>query len=859
MDVFPLEQLVQDRDVAVGAKAVNLARMAAMGLPVPPGFAVAGDAYAAHLAGLGRELDAVVEANPTDVGDALQDLRAAIENVELETSLRQRLRSAWADLEEQTGDPPRVAVRSSGTAEDLPGHSFAGQHDTFLDVEGLQGCEEALKRCWASLWTERAYQYRERNDVDHHAVQMAVVVQQMVPADVSGVLFTVDPVTGDRDRMVIEACAGLGEVLVSGRVTPERVVFARTALEIEDRDLAPDHPDEILLGDWEVGRLARLALQVEEAFGGPQDLEFSLVGSDVFLLQARPITTLTNVEESAEDRTVWSNVNSGEVLPDVVTPLSWSVLEPVIGVLIGSFFEMLGMDLRGHTIFGRVGGRVYANLNTVLAAIRRVPGMRNRGLTEVFGGQHDDALGEMEFAPEDLPDLGFSYLRMARRMPALLWRMLTLSRDRADAALQRVRERAVALLQTDLADLDDPQLIERATGAVHALLGDSETFELTGLAQLHEQSLYDSCARWFGDDGNILASRMMAGLGNNDNANAGLALWALAARARGSQAILDELVGAADFDGLRDHAGATQEGRRFLDAWQSFMSEHGHHARGELELYNARWSEQPDEILAQVRSYAEAGDDHDFQAQFDALARDRAVAEAEALGRLRNPLKRWMLAFMLRKARQVGPMRETLKSHMVRTLAGVRRVVLELGRRLSDRKDLYESDDVFFVTLDELPRLLEEPEVLRPLIDQRRLEYLGWLDVHPPAVVRGRFDPDEHRAVPAADGMTVFTGLAVSPGVVTGRARVILRAGTDRLEPGEILVAPFTDPGWTPYFINAAAIVMDLGGLLSHGSIVAREFGIPAVVNVGPATEVIETGQMLRVDGGKGSVEILEE
>ncbi len=857
MTVLPLEQLAAHPSGAVGAKAVNLARMRAMGLPVPPGFAVAGDAYVAHLQGCEGEIRAAVEAGTDESSDALAALRAAVEDADLESSLRQQLQAAWAELEQRAGGPLAVAVRSSGTAEDLPGHSFAGQHDTFLEVEGLPACEAALRRCWASLWTERAFQYRERNGIDHRAVQMAVVVQQMVPAEVSGVLFTVDPVTGDRERLLIEACAGLGEDLVSGRVTPERVTFDRSELAVADRDLAPDHPDRVLLGEWEIGRLARLALQVEEAFDGPQDVEFSVVGHDVYLLQARPITTLSDTEESDEDHVVWSNVNSGEVLPDVVTPLSWSILEPVIGVLIGSFFESLGMDLQGHTFFGRIGGRVYANLNTVVAAIRRVPGMRNRGLTEVFGGQHDDALGALEFAPDDLPDLGFSTLRLARKMPALLWRMLTLSGEKADGALQRVRGRAMALLEADLADLDDRQLVERAQATVDALLTDSETFELTGAAQLYEQALYDNCARWFGDDGNILASRMMAGLGNNDNANAGLALWALAARIRESAALADGLAGAGDFGSLKAAYEASDDGRRFLDAWRAFMAGHGHHARGELELFNARWSEQPDEILAQVRSYVDAGAAHDFQAQFDALGRDREAAEAEALDRLRNPFKRWMLAFLLRKARQVGPMRETLKSHMVRTLAGVRRVVLELGRRLSGRKDLYEPDDVFFVALGELPRLIEEPEVFRPLIDERRLEYIGWLDVHPPAVVEGRFDPDEHHTTPAAEGTTALTGLAVSPGVVTGRARVLLRAGTDQLEPGEILVAPFTDPGWTPYFINAAAIVMDLGGLLSHGSIVAREFGIPAVVNVGPATEVIETGQMLRVDGGKGRVEIL--
>ena len=881
--VIPLDEVVDGALDTVGPKALNLARLARLDLPVPPGICVTAAAYRIHVeTTLGHGFDAMIdrlagEEEAQRRGPLLVELRAALESAPVSQSLEAELTAGWRELMEGTGEPS-VAVRSSATAEDLPGHSFAGQHDSFLGVKDLPGCLSAIRRCWASAWTDRAYEYRARNGIDHRTVDMAVVVQVLVPVDVSGVIFTADPVSGRRDCVVIESCFGLGEALVSGRVTPDRVVLERPGLAIvervtahkelqivpggesgtEERALA-ERAGDVSLDDAMATRVAELALRAEEAFGVPLDLEFAVAGTP-YLLQARPITALAG-EETPEDRVVWSNLNTGEVLPDVVTPLTWSVVRPVIQSLFSGFFANMGMSVEGHTFFDLVGGRAYANLNTVMGAIRRIPGMRGRGITEIFGGQQGaaEALGEIEIADHDIPDLDFSVLRLLRRMPRFLWQVLTYRPAHGQRIVERLQARSSALLSDDLAPLPDRQLASRAAGTIHKMIDDTDLYEATGVGVLWEQVLFDNGTRWLGPGANPLLGACLAGLGNNDNANAGLALWRLAVLARREPGVEAAVQGAGGFAGLRERLAGEGHGGEFLAAWDAFMAEHGHHARGELELMNPRWSERPDEILDQVRSYLAALDDHDFERQYEGLVERREVAEREVRSRLHNPLKRWLLGFLLRKAQTCSPIRENLKNQLVRQLAGVRRVLLELGRRLADRGLLDRTDDLFFLALDEIEALVGGDEV-RTRIAPRRAEYEHHLTLRLPPIVVGRFDPRRHAQEEVVDpDLRSLEGLGVNPGIATGPARVILRAGTDQLQPGEILVAPFTDPGWTPYFLNAAAIVMDQGGLLSHGSIVAREFGIPAVVNVGPATSIIETGQMVRVDGARGTVTILDE
>ncbi|MEK7270233.1 MAG: PEP/pyruvate-binding domain-containing protein [Planctomycetota bacterium] len=893
MRALPLGTIPPDALTSAGGKAAGLARLRAAGLPVPDGFCLPAEAYSLHLdwSGLTPRIEAFARAAAgmalAERGAGLAAIRRSIEEFPLPPEAEAAAREAWETLaagaatRAVAGTPGAApfpffaAVRSSATAEDLPGHSFAGQHDTFLGVRTFEECLAAIRRCYASLWSDRAVEYRTRRGIPHADVAMAIVIQRQADASAAGVLFTADPVAGRRDRIVIEAVRGLGEALVSGRASPERIVLARPGLAVVERAGSPG--GEIVLGDGEAVALARLALRAEEALGAPADVEWAIEGGEIRLLQARPITALPApaafpVLARAEgapsapnpSRQVWTNANTGEVLPDVATPMTWSMAEKVVCVLLGSFFARLGMDLGGAPIVGRIAGRAYFNVNTLQAFLRKVPGLRGDALTEMFGGDQEAAanVGRIRFEPADLPDLKFSKWRLAARLPGLLWEFLTFSPRRGEFLVDQIRLRADKDAAVRPADLPDDEILERIRTILSDLEADAVALARAGVSQVYPSVLYKSCRKWFGEDGSSLASRLLAGLGNNQNAAAGIELARLV-----RLAAADPLVGEAvrtfpDAAALRAVLAGSEPGRRFVADFDAFLASHGHHARGEIELSNPRWSERPDEILATLRAGLDAPPGRDFLSRYETLASERARAEAEARARLKNPLKRAAFSFLVRKARTCPSVRENAKSQWVRRLAALRGYLLELGCRAAAEGRLADAGDVFFLRCEELEAFLGgalSRESARLLVDARRSEYEQNRKISPPSVVIGNFDPAAGAGMGGESGAhpeNVLRGIPVHPGIVRGPARVILRADTCTVRPGEILVAPFTDPGWTPYFLSAAALVTDMGGLMSHGSIVAREFGLPAVVNTGVATKRIRTGQIIEVDGGRGTVRL---
>ena len=858
----PLEE-VDERDLpAVGAKSLNLARMLRAGFPVPPGFSITSAAYRAHIEenGLGSAIDRAVRVLDGAEADrrrhALGELRRAIAAAPLPVRVEEALRAEHRVL--APGSPAAVplAVRSSASAEDLPGSSFAGQHDTFLGVEGLAACGEKVRECWASLWTERAFEYRARRGIDHLSVDMGVVVQRLVAADFAGVLFTVDPKTGRRDRCVIESVEGLGDALVSGRAAPERIVVSRPrpALLRRSGSASQRRMDAAMALD-----LARLALEAEEHLGGPLDIEWAIRGEETWLLQARPVTGVA-AQEPAGIRHVWSNANTGEVMPDVVTPMTWSALEPVVRALLGRFLRPLGFDLEAQPLFGLVAGRLYAHLNSVLAFSRLIPGMGDEAMTQFFGGRHDllAKLGEIDLGREEMTRLRFRPLLLAIRLPQLTFRYFALTPARARSVLERVRAEVDAETVMPLGELAAPELVARIRSSIERQALDGRMFDCFGLSLLSTALLGRGARTWMGDEGLALVSLAQGGLGNNDMARAGIDLSRLARRVR-EDGIEAAIEAASGIDELRARAAGSPAIARFLAAWDLYLRDHGHHCRGELELANPRWAETPDEVLRHLRACLKAPAGSDFLMRYSKVEEGSAAAGAEAIRKLRGPLRRRILRFLLKKSRGTAPLRENLKNQLVRKFAAIRRMALELGERLAAAGVLEHASDVFFLELneaEEAARGAGNAAILRERVLARRAEHERNQALSPPPVVIAPYDPAAEAEQPGpADSL--LTGLGIVPGIVRGPARVVLHETDDRVLPGEVLVAPYTDPGWTPYFLNAAAIVVDLGGMLSHGSIIAREFGIPAVVNVGPATRIIRTGQLVEVDGARGTVRVI--
>jgi pyruvate,water dikinase len=853
--VYPLTATTAAAPADLGPKALNLVRLASVGLPVPEGFCVCASAYAEHVntRSLVNSLSAVLQA-AGDRRALLAKLRCEIADAPVSSALTQQIEAACHDLH-----AGRWVVRSSATMEDLAGCSFAGLYDTYLGVNDFVAVVSAVKKCWASLWTDRAFDYREKNRFDHRTARMAVIVQRLIDADVSGVVFTADPLSGRTDRLVIEAVFGLGEALVSGKVSPDRTILARQGFRVLEQVVEPQRAKAACLSTDTARRLGELALKAEATFGAPQDIEWATAGGNIFILQSRPITALPS-RRSFEDRQIWSNLNAGEVVPDVVTPMTWSFIGPLVEEIFQGLLEPFGFSLRGHPVVGLVAGRAYFNLNTFVGIMQKLPGFRTLDPIEMWGGK---AGSGPHVPPEDVPTIDFRGGVFLTRLPSFLLWFLAHSTYRGLWFAAAMRRKAESIGSADMTSLSDADLTRKLEGWLEETgrtLPDAIAFAGTGAMYLTQ--LFTLCRRWLGDTDGSLAHRLLAGLGNMESAEAGLAQWRLAALAHAHAGVEQTLLGDGDFRQVRSKLPGVAGGREFLAAWDAFMDRHGHHARGEVELANARWRETPDAVLGVIRGYLRAPGAIDPITAHRECGRQRERLTSDCRRRLWNPLKRALFDFVLGNARRGCLVRENVKSEAVRWLALGRRLIRQLGERLHRRGLLHSGDDVFFLRYQELQPVLRgqaDFDVLQT-VASRKAEYAHNRTLQPPQVVVGKFDPEHFSADEFDADARVLTGVAVSPGVATGPARVILHADAgEQVLPGEVLVAPFTDPGWTPYFLRAAAIVMDQGGLLSHGSIIAREYGIPAVVNVGPATRIIRTGQTIHVDGGRGRVTVVRE
>ena len=858
--VHPLSKEHDCAEASIGAKAASLLQMTKLGLPVPPAFCVTKEAYEVHIAEhlektLAHFLKTIDLDGPEEQRSTfLQTLRKAIRGLPLLPPFQEAIAEELSAL-----SSPLVAVRSSSTLEDLPGQSFAGQYESFLNVPADEACFQAVKNCWASLWTDRAVAYRERMGLDHQKASMAVVVQAMVHPQVSGVLFTVDPVGDKEDRLVIEACSGLGEALVQGQVTPDRFLVARRDPTAQEIVLADEKRDKPLLEEEDLKRLVALALRTEEAFETPLDLEWSMADGKLFLLQARPITTISS-ERSWEERQIWTNANTGEVLPDVVTPLTWCMVDTLCDAIFDSVFGWIGIDFGDHPLVGQIAGRAYFNINTFVGALLHFPGLRRMDITRVLGGasgQMDD-LSFLEVPEEDIPDLGFHPLKLLVRLPLFVCRVILHTPKRGSRFVEEMKTRGLALAQRDWANLSDEELVLALQRLPEEIYDNVRGVAFAGMGMLYFTHLDALCRRWLHDEDGTYANRLLASMGKMDSAEAGLALWRLASYGKAHPEVETVLRSEKPWVTVRSDLETTKAGQAFMELWNAFMETHGHHTRGELELSNARWKEEPDYILGTVRAYLASADEIDPLATYERKAQEREALTSDCLKRLRNPIKRVFFKYILFQAQRGSVVRENVKSEAVRILASIRAALVELGKRMAEKGIIEEGGDIFYLRVEELESLGSGASLdARQLVLQRRAEYQANMKLSPPHVVKGVFDPLCYVEETLDTATEILKGIPVSPGVVTGPARVIQRADSqERVLSGEILVAPFTDPGWTPYFVPAAAIVMDQGGLLSHGSIVAREYGIPAVVNVGPATRIIQTGQIIQVDGIKGEVRV---
>ncbi|MCP4537261.1 MAG: hypothetical protein GY832_08945 [Chloroflexi bacterium] len=830
--ILRFDQVKESHRDRFGGKGYALARLCQAGFPAPRGFVITADAYHAFVAV--NCLNAVIADALSDGAPAMasERIRTAFEEAEIPPSVAAAICDAYLAFWDR-----KVAVRSSALSEDGAAASFAGQHETFLEIAGCDSLLTAVRCCWASLWSERALAYRDHlslngdvqfeNGHSDGTPAMAVVVQRMVPAVQSGVAFTLDPVSGRRDVTVVEAIAGVGDALVSGQATPHRYVVSDAEGLIRQGEERPQ-ADESVLDDARLAAVVRLAREVESWAGQPQDVEWALDDAgNVHLLQARPITTEGSIASGSATR--WTRDNVGEVIPDPVTPLTWSVLDPLGNRSFAGVLRRLGVtDFPAAGLFGRFYGRVYFNQTLFQSVMSR------------FYPSH--------VGWRAAPRLALTALRglvLLRRLPAE-------SENAISAILKHRDTQCASALAIDRLSLW--QRLGMDAMEVH--------LAVSLIAELLYQTLDKLLARW--GDGTINAAALTTGLTGVRSAETGHALAALAGQACQIESLRTVVLETAP-NALPARLAETEAGRALWARMEAFLAEYGHCAVQEFELSAPRWRDEPAMVLGALQTHVRAVAE---TSPSSAGTESGTAARLEATARIEDrlgPLKRWPFRYLLRWVQDFVVIRENLKYHFVIAHSRLRELYLILADQLVTAGRLADPDDVFFLTADEVVTLSDGSlQVAFDFVTERRQAWKADQQTEPPLAFEqwgdGRLSPTSLHAAPDDGGDDPsLRGFAASPGSYTGRARVLRSPSDGTVEPGEVLVVPATSPGWAPLLLAAGALVTEIGGTLSHGAIIAREYGLPAVLNVAGATRHIRTGQLVHVDGSQGTVRLLEE
>jgi rifampicin phosphotransferase len=860
--VLSLEEIDQTQVAVVGGKGAHLGALARIeGIRVPAGLCVTTDAFRRIMAAapsIDDRLDRLSRLSPDDresIRTLSVDIRRTLEGIAIPGDLAAAITRAVTRLGEGTA----FAVRSSATAEDLPTASFAGQHDTYLNIVGPAAILQHVSRCWASLFSERAVTYRLRNGFDHRKVQMAVVVQQMVFAEAAGILFTADPVTSNRKIVSVEASFGLGEALVSGLVnadvftvrdgeivteaigTKQLAVHPAPAGGTQEQAIEPSRQEQPALTDAQVLRLAELGRQIEAHFGFPQDIEWCLVADDFQIVQSRPITTLFPIPAIGDrENHVYISVGHQQMMTDPMKPLGLSMWQ-----------------LTALAPMHAAGGRLFVDATSRLAS----PASR-ASLMEVVG-RSDPLIGDAlqtvldrdDFIPL-LPDAGPGG-------PPPGGAPASIETDPAVVAgLIERSEASVAALRRDIRTVSGPALFDFLLEAFEEhkrVLSDPLSMQVIMAGMEATWWLNDQLQEWLGEK--HAADTLTLSAPGNVTSEMGLALLDVADVIRPHPEVVAFLHDVEEGDDFLDELPKLDGGEDARAAIRAYLDLYGMRCVGEIDITRPRWSERPTTlvpvILDNIKLFEPGAGKRRFeQGRQKALRKEQELLERVRTGpdgeRKAEETKR-----MIDRVRTFIGYREYPKYAIVTRYFVYKQALLAEAERLVQAHVLREVDDIFSLTFQELHDVVRTHQVDDRLIRQRKDEFRSFQALTPPRVLTsdGEVVTGAYRRDDLPTG--ALPGLAVSGGTVEGRARVILDMAEAELEAGDILVTAHTDPSWSPLFVAINGLVTEVGGMMTHGAVIAREYGLPAVVGVENATRLIRDGQRIRVNGTHGYIEIL--
>ena len=894
MSDIPLIRTLRNLDEAslemTGGKAANLGRVASAGFDVPEGFVVTVEAYSRFVSEnsladvLHQHLSGVDHLDPTSIDNASEAMRRLVEQAKLSDTLIEEIRKEYRNI----GSPP-VAIRSSATAEDLPDASFAGQYDTSLNIEGEEDVLEHILRCFSSMWTSRAIAYREENDIPHEQVRIAVVVQQMVNAKSAGVMFTRNPVSENENELMIESNFGLGESVVAGYGIPDRFIVASrdnefhlVSREIGTKDIIIEEKEagsgikrveatfemsqKSSLEDSEVIQLAKIGKQIETVFKSPQDIEWA-VDSDgkIHVLQSRPITT--GLSKDKTDNILWTRGYADDYWNDPVTPLFFSLLGDQITYIVNiEANAIMGYKGLPNELLKLYKGHAYFNLDVIRTKVinEMPPFIRSDDVLNYFpegrGAYGKDTMRELPFALKNRlmaeirvmlldGDGGMTktnevYMKWTSEVfnPACQTFDLKFNELREDATISEILEIADEL---DITMMKHFRMVRYGL-PVHTL----------GMNLILNYLLN----RWLGEKAAVAFYPVLVSGLDHKTSETNRRINGLASVIREDKELAERVISASSKEILATlKASGSEKALQFLDMFDDFLDDFGD--RGfTREPYYPRWWEAPEYVFDVLKSLVSESHTTSLELNEKKLAAMRKKAEKIAEDHIRGqrygPIKWMLFSMILNMARTYIGFRENQRFNLDRWITRERKAYLEIGKRLQELEIAREKADVFFLFRDEIRRIGQgtsklSKEELGVLIHERREEFLRYENVTPPKFLHAGREYDD----PMPESSEGIIGMPASQGRVTSHVRVLNSVEeVAEVRAGEILVVPRTDPGWTPVFSKIGGLITETGGLLSHGAVVSREFGIPAVTNIRNACSLFRTGQKVTLDGNQGLI-----
>ncbi|EEK50180.1 phosphoenolpyruvate synthase [Bacillus cereus ATCC 10876] len=864
--VLDFQEIEKTQLFLVGGKGLNLGELTNIqGIQVPEGFCVTTVGYEKaieqneELQTLLQQLTKLKMEERAQIGEMSKKIREVIMAVEIPTDVVE----AVAHYLSRFGNEHAYAVRSSATAEDLPYASFAGQQDTYLNIIGEEAILQHVRKCWASLFTERAVTYRMQNGFEHNQVSICVVIQKMVFPEASGILFTADPITSNRKVLSIDASFGLGEALVSGLVsadnykvkedeivekviaTKKLAIYGRKEGGTERKKIAPNQQKLQTLSEQQILQLASIGRQIEAYFGCPQDIEWCLAHNTFYIVQSRPITTLYPIpEENDGGNHVYISVGHQQMMTDAMKPLGLS------------FFL-----LTTNAPMRKAGGRLFVDATQQLAS----PASRNYLINTL--GKSDplvrDALTTIierdnfiTLLPDDEKEKIVSKNKQLANSqpeiennPAIVTNLI----QNSEASIKELKRNMQMKSGVDVLNfiLEDIQQLKK-------VLFNPQSIAVIMAGMNASAWMNEKMEQWLGEKN--AADTLSQSVQNNITSEMGLALMDVADVIRSYPEVITYLQHVEN-ENFLDEIVQFKGGEEARDAILTFLNKYGMRCSGEIDITKTRWSEKPTTIIPMILNNIRDFEYGASKRKFEEGLQEALKKEEELVNRLQHlpggKQKVEETKRMIRNIRNFIGYREYPKYGMINRYFIYKQALLKEAEQLVQSGVIHEVDDIYYLTFEELHEVVRTNKLDYELIQKQKNDYKLYEKLMPPRIMTsdGEIITGKYKRENLPDDAIV--GLPVSSGVIEGRARVILNMEEANLEEGDILVTAFTDPGWTPLFVSIKGLVTEVGGLMTHGAVIAREYGLPAVVGVENATNLIKDGQRIRVHGTEGYIEVL--